>query len=158
METTIQIGSSGKSVRFAQQMLQASGFYKGEISETFDDQVTSAVQAFQTANGLPSDGIITPTVWDILRKNPREFKMQKPIHIEPIKNIPTESTTKGPHMPNNPKVIPAVSPPVKYAVVYGDSLWKIAQKFGTTVDLIKRANGLTANSLSIGQILIMPDK
>ena len=40
-----------------------------------------------------------------------------------------------------------------YTVVKGDSLWKIAQKFNTSVDAIKRKNNLTSNTLSIGQIL-----
>lgn len=40
-----------------------------------------------------------------------------------------------------------------YKVVKGDSLWKIAQKFNTSVDNIKKKNNLTSNSLSIGQIL-----
>ena len=40
-----------------------------------------------------------------------------------------------------------------YTVVKGDSLWKIAQKFNTSVDSIKRKNNLTTNNLMIGQIL-----
>ena len=41
----------------------------------------------------------------------------------------------------------------RYSVVYGDSLWKIAQMHGTTVDELKRLNGLNRDSLSIGQVL-----
>jgi len=40
-----------------------------------------------------------------------------------------------------------------YTVVKGDSLWKIAQKFNTSVDSIKKKNNLTSNNLTIGQIL-----
>ncbi len=43
-----------------------------------------------------------------------------------------------------------------YTVVSGDSLWSIARKYNTTVDNLKRLNNLTSNSLSIGQILIVP--
>ena len=47
---------------------------------------------------------------------------------------------------------------VSYTVQKGDSLYAIAQKFGTTVDKIKELNGLTNNNLSIGQILIVDDR
>jgi len=47
---------------------------------------------------------------------------------------------------------------VTYEVVKGDSLYSIATKFKTTVDSIKKLNGLTSNSLSIGQKLIVDDK
>lgn len=40
-----------------------------------------------------------------------------------------------------------------YTVVSGDTLWSLARKFNTTVDEIKKLNGLTSNSLSIGQVL-----
>lgn len=43
-----------------------------------------------------------------------------------------------------------------YYVKSGDSLWKIANQFNTTVDEIKRLNGLTTNVLQIGQQLIIP--
>ncbi len=43
-----------------------------------------------------------------------------------------------------------------YTVQRGDSLWLIASRYNTTVDAIKRANGLTSNLLQIGQQLIIP--
>lgn len=43
-----------------------------------------------------------------------------------------------------------------YTVVPGDSLYKIANKYGTSVDEIKRLNNLTNNNLSIGQTLLIP--
>jgi len=42
-----------------------------------------------------------------------------------------------------------------YKVQSGESLYSIAKKFNTTVDEIKRKNGLTSNLLSIGQELII---
>ena len=38
----------------------------------------------------------------------------------------------------------------------GDSLWKIANKYGITVDELKSLNGLTNNNLTVGQILEVP--
>lgn len=43
-----------------------------------------------------------------------------------------------------------------YVVKAGDSLYKIANRFNTTVDELKRANNLTSNLLSIGQRLRIP--
>ena len=45
---------------------------------------------------------------------------------------------------------------IKYEVQPGDSLYKIANKYNTTVDAIKRLNNLNNNLLSIGQILSIP--
>lgn len=43
-----------------------------------------------------------------------------------------------------------------YIVKSGDSLYKIANKYGTTVNELKELNNLTSNTLSIGQILLLP--
>lgn len=45
---------------------------------------------------------------------------------------------------------------INYIVISGDSLYAIARKYNTTVDLIKSLNNLTSNTLSIGQTLKIP--
>lgn len=42
-----------------------------------------------------------------------------------------------------------------YNVQNGDSLYKIANKFGVSIDSIKQKNNLTSNNLEIGQTLII---
>ena len=46
---------------------------------------------------------------------------------------------------------------VTYTVVKGDSLYKIAKEFGTTVESIKELNDLKSNSLNVGDKLIVDD-
>ena len=43
-----------------------------------------------------------------------------------------------------------------YIVKKGDSLWLISKNYNITVDELKKANNLTTNTLSIGQVLIIP--
>jgi len=43
-----------------------------------------------------------------------------------------------------------------YVVQQGDTLNEIAQRFGTTADAIRAANGLTGDTIDVGQRLIIP--
>ncbi len=43
-----------------------------------------------------------------------------------------------------------------YTVAYGDSLWLLADRYGTSVDSIKSASGLNHDSLQVGQVLTIP--
>jgi|LSQX01.2.fsa_nt_gb spore germination protein YaaH len=43
-----------------------------------------------------------------------------------------------------------------YTVKAGDSLYRIAQIFGTTVDVLQQANKLSGTGISIGQVLYIP--
>ena len=45
---------------------------------------------------------------------------------------------------------------LNYTVKKGDSLYKIANQYNTSVDTIRRLNNLTTNNLSIGQVLKIP--
>lgn len=47
---------------------------------------------------------------------------------------------------------------VNYTVEAGDNLYDIAEKFGTTVDKIKKDNDLKSNTLTVGTVLIIDDK
>ena len=51
---------------------------------------------------------------------------------------------------------PSPVPGNTYIVKKGDSLYKIANLYNTTVDALKSLNNLTSNNLSIGQTLILP--
>jgi LysM repeat protein len=61
-----------------------------------------------------------------------------------------------------PVVVSPAQPPgqtggvSQYTVVAGDTLYEIAQRFGTTVDSIMRSNGLTSYTIVPGQALTIP--
>lgn len=73
------------------------------------------------------------------------------LQIGQVLTIPTKQTTTPPS--NNGTTSENY---FNYTVQSGDSLWKIANQYGTTVDEIKRFNNLTSNNLSIGQVLKIP--
>ena len=59
-------------------------------------------------------------------------------------------------------IIPNVEPPTTideniYVVKSGDTLYSIANKYGMTVNELKNLNGLTNNTLSIGQQLVVSE-
>ena len=56
--------------------------------------------------------------------------------------------------PGQKLLIPGVS---SYRIVFGDTLWGIAKKFNTSVDLLKRMNQLTSNTIIVGQFIYVPD-
>lgn len=45
-----------------------------------------------------------------------------------------------------------------YTVKSGDSLYKIARDFNTTVDNIKKLNNLSSDNLSVGQVILIPQQ
>jgi LysM repeat protein len=49
-----------------------------------------------------------------------------------------------------------VSPPRTYQVRSGDNLFRIALRYGTTVEAIRAANWLTSNAIYPGQVLVIP--
>jgi membrane-bound lytic murein transglycosylase D len=44
---------------------------------------------------------------------------------------------------------------IVHTVVSGDSLWKIARKYNTTVEALKKANNLTSEKLNLGQKIVI---
>ena len=65
--------------------------------------------------------------------------------------VPTVAPTPEPAAPTT-----TTTEGTTYTVRWGDTLFSIAQRFGTTVDAIKAANGLTSDFIIVGQELIIP--
>lgn len=80
--------------------------------------------------------------------------------ITPVPVTPIPLPTFTPSVPR-PTATPALPPDfnatILHTVVAGDTVWAIAQRYGSTVDAIIKVNGLNPNGfLRIGQVLVVP--
>lgn len=150
----------------------------------FGRETQQSVAAFQSAAGLTPDGVVGPLTWQALYNTylgvdnvippssdtgfteyvvrsgdtlwllAQRFNTtvdaikslngltSNNLYIGQVLKIPTRETSGGSYF--------------EYVVRSGDTLWLLAQRFGTTVDAIKSLNGLSGSDLSIGQILKIP--
>lgn len=83
---TLKYGSSGVDVPDLQFRLQTLGYFRASITTTFGMTTRTAVQGFQKANGITSDGIAGPLTWHKLKKlsvsKPELSKLARIIYSE----------------------------------------------------------------------------
>lgn len=133
--SVLRLGSSGQDVITLQYLLNVAAEFNSTIPApkqdgNFGRETQQSVAAFQTAAGLSPDGIVGPLTWQALY-----------------------NTYLGINQVLPPDIDAGVT---EYVVRSEDTLWLIAQRYNTTVDAIKRLNGLTSDNLSIGQVLRIP--
>jgi LysM repeat protein len=89
--------------------------------------------------------LVEPTATPVPSQTPTQTPSPTPTSTKSATPAPTKTAT------------PAPSPTAKtYIVASGDTLSKIAAKFGVTVTALKAANNLTTDSIKIGQKLVIP--
>jgi peptidoglycan hydrolase-like protein with peptidoglycan-binding domain len=93
-EKTISAGADGPEVAAIQQRLQIHGFAIGTIDGSYGSRTTSAVNDFQRANGLNSDGIVDKGTWTALAADPvqapKAWKKDAPIQNDA--SVPSKAT------------------------------------------------------------------
>ena len=141
--SVLRQGSRGQDVITLQYLLNViSEYYSGIPSPDqdgiFGNGTRQAVIAFQQMMGLAADGVVGPSTWNALYRTYQGIGQ----------NVPPTGTMPNP-APNQGNMI-------VHTVRSGDTLWLLANRYGTTVDAIKQANGLTSDNLSIGQVLKIP--
>jgi len=178
---TLRMGARGEDVRELQELLVLWGYYApAPVDGIFGPLTQSAVMAFQRDQEIAVDGIVGPITWnallsihDILR--PPSFfnyivqpgdslwliaqKFGTTVDIlKSLNNLTGDMILTGQIL--RVPYEAGVTPPAyfEYTVRSGDSLWLIAQLFGTTVDAIKALNGLTDDMILVGQVLKIPDE
>ena len=132
-DSVLRQGSRGQDVILLQYLLDVISEYYPSIPSITQDGIfgsmtASAVTAFQRLMRLNPDGIAGPLTWKSL------YEVYQGIE----QNVPSFGPDSG---------------MIEYTVQPGDTLWAIARRYNTTVDVLKSLNGLTSDLLRIGQIL-----
>lgn len=122
----------------ASRLPQASTSYtvqQGDTLSAIASRFGSTVQAIQTANGLvnttiyPGQRLTVPT-------SPNKASVGQEARLPKVGSISGSGSS--------------------HVVRAGDSLSSIAAQHGTTVEALKRANGLSSDMIFVGQTLIVP--
>ena len=127
-EMPLKLGSIGPNVRILQENLNAKSCAFPHIPPlaldgVFGPETESSVIAFQRQFSLMPDAVVGPVTWaEIMRQASKE----------------------------------ASSVFFSHTVVPGDTLWMLAQRFGTTVDAIRSLNNLSGDVINVGQVLKIP--
>ena len=142
--SVLRQGARGQDVITLQYLLDVISEYYPDIPAVTQDGIfgagtKQAVTAFQRRMGLSADGIVGPATWNALYRTYQGIGQ----------NVPAPDPDPGPD---------AGGGFFNYTVRSGDTLWLLANRFGTTVDAIKRMNGLTSDNLRIGQVLRIPSE
>lgn len=134
--SVLRQGSRGQDVITLQYLLNVISEYYPTVPAPaqdgiFGSETAGAVTAFQQLMQLNTDGIVGMQTW----------KKLYDVYLGIDQNVPVPKPETG---------------TVQYIVQPGDTLWSLARRYGTSVDAIKIANGLTSDLIQIGQILNIP--
>ena len=134
--SVLRQGSRGNDVLTLQYILNVIAQFYPVVPSVAQDGIfgsgtNQAVIAFQQIMQLTPDGIVGPATWQALYDVVQGIQGSVP------------SPTPDPGY-------------FEYTVRSGDTLWVLAQRYGTTVNEIRSLNGLTSDILRIGQVLRIP--
>ena len=125
--------------------------------EQLTEAVVKAVSNYAGITYIPVDKVNYYTVvkGDSLWKIANKFGLTVE-KLKSLNNLKSNIIQIGDVLKVSEKDITPPSDYLVYKVQSGDSLWKIANKYNTTVDTLKRINNLTSTLLSVGQKLQVP--
>ena len=142
-----------------------SGDSLWEIAMMFDTTVNE-IKRLNSLNSdmiMPGETLILPynnyfpyqvktgdSLWIIAQKYNVDLDMLKMFNNLETDYLSVGRIIKIPSNTKNPRYMQT------YVVKKGDTLWKIARMFNTTVDTIKRLNNLSSNLIRVNQVLKLP--
>ena len=150
----------------------------------FGEETRQSVAAFQSAAKLEPDGIVGPLTWQALYNTylgidnviPPSVDTDVTVYvvrpgdtlwllahkfnttvdaIKRLNELTSDNLSIG-QVLRIPAAESSGNSYFEYTVRSGDTLWLLAQRYGTTVNAIKSLNGLNSNILNIGQVLLIP--
>lgn len=124
----LELGDVNEAVADIQSKLKALSYYSGDVTSVFDVTTQKAVKEFQLNNNILAVGIVCPNTWNTIN------------YLYPL----TSSSNENGDF-------------ITYTVKSGDTLYNIANKYGTSINDIMLINNLTYADIVIGQKLLIPD-
>ena len=128
--------------------------YKNYVDAVVDAVITTANGGTVAANPLADNYYVVKSgdsLWNIANRYGTTVNELKSLNNLTSNNLSIGQVLKLPSTSINEG-----APENTYVVKSGDSLWNIANRYGTTVNELKSLNNLTSNNLSIGQVLKLP--
>ncbi|MBI5099230.1 MAG: LysM peptidoglycan-binding domain-containing protein [Nitrospirae bacterium] len=127
---------------------------KGDSLYKISKRFKTNIEAISKANELGSDKLALGTKLIIPSKKSAKEEASAANDIS-SENIPDKNTKDNISMPKAVPLISSKAEPGTHEVREGDSLWKIAKKYSTTVTELKKLNNLKSNKLKLAQKLII---
>ena len=128
-----------------------------ELNNLKNNNITVG-QVLKIKSNIPSEEV-TEKNYYIVKSGDTLYSIAKKYNttvdeIKKLNNLKSDNLSIG--MELKIKEEPSSTNYIDYVVKSGDNLYSIAKKYNTTVDEIKKLNGLTSNLLNIGMTLKIP--
>ena len=130
-----------------------------EINNLLSDEI----KAREKLNVIPTDIVLDENIYYTVKLGDSLYTIARAFHItldelKSLNNLQNENLTVGQKLLVLTKetIINLKKNADIYYIKPGDSLYSIANKIGSTVEIIKAVNKLTSESLKVGQLILIP--